>query len=91
MLHHELSMTTPQVWCADVVRLVSDYVDGELAADERLAFERHVIACPPCRAHLAQLRATLRATGEVDEHDLDPALARSLVAAFRDWRGASPE
>jgi len=33
------------------------YHDGELAAVEREAFERHLAACEPCNAELGRLRA----------------------------------
>jgi anti-sigma factor RsiW len=32
------------------------YLYGELEADDRAAFDRHVMACAPCRAELADLR-----------------------------------
>lgn len=36
--------------------IVDAYHDGELPADERIAFETHLAICPPCRADLAQTR-----------------------------------
>jgi hypothetical protein len=32
------------------------YIYGEMEADERSAFDRHLMACAPCRAELADLR-----------------------------------
>ena len=32
------------------------YLYGEMEADERVAFDRHLVACAPCRAELADLR-----------------------------------
>src|SRR6185503_20507853 len=32
------------------------YLYGEMEADDRAAFDRHVVACAPCRAELADLR-----------------------------------
>jgi anti-sigma factor RsiW len=36
--------------CADIVKLVTDYLEGQLTPDERRRFEEHVAICPPCRA-----------------------------------------
>src|SRR4051812_15548966 len=43
--------------CSTLVPLVSPYVDGELAAADREALERHIAACSPCRARVATERA----------------------------------
>jgi len=32
------------------------YLYGEMEADERVAFDRHLVACAPCRVELADLR-----------------------------------
>src|SRR5262245_64378396 len=32
------------------------YLYGELEVDDRAAFDRHLVACAPCRAELADLR-----------------------------------
>jgi anti-sigma factor RsiW len=35
---------------------IVDYLYGEMGVDERAAFDRHLVACAPCRAELADLR-----------------------------------
>jgi anti-sigma factor RsiW len=47
--------------CEHVRELMSDYVDDELAPDERGRVERHVAFCPRCRTVLANLRLTVGA------------------------------
>jgi anti-sigma factor RsiW len=49
--------------CADIVKLVTDYLEGQLTPDERRRFEEHVAICPPCRAFLAQTRTTVELVG----------------------------
>jgi anti-sigma factor RsiW len=68
------------------VRIVTEYLDGALDRDERRAFEEHVAACRPCRAHMAQMRRTLDVAGRVREDELEPDAERALVEMFRDWR-----
>ena len=72
--------------CADIVKLVTDYLEGRLTSAERLRFEGHVAICPPCRSYLDQMRTTVELVGGLREEDVPPELEEHLVAAFRDWR-----
>jgi anti-sigma factor RsiW len=46
--------------CREVIDFLGAYVDGDLAEDVRLRFERHVAACPPCAGYLESYRDTVR-------------------------------
>ena len=71
--------------CAQVVQLVTDYVEGELDSADRLSFEEHVAICPPCRGFLAQMRMTRHVVGSVPVEPLSPSLEQALVDAFHNW------
>ena len=75
-----------ELTCAELVELVTEYLDGALPPEELERFEIHLVYCSPCTTHLEQVRETIRATGGLREEDLDPALADELLAAFRGWR-----
>ena len=66
--------------------MVTEYLAGGLSQDERLAFERHIAICPPCRAHFAQMRRTIETTGRLTVEDVSPEAERSLREAVREWR-----
>ena len=68
------------------VELVTEYLDGGLDPSERLAFERHVAICPPCRGYLSQLRRVSSVAGTLSEGDVPESLRESLLKAFRDWK-----
>jgi len=72
--------------CRQVVELVTEYLDGGLAADRRLAFERHVAICPPCRGYFSQLRLITKTSGTLSEEDVPEHLRERILAAFRDWK-----
>jgi predicted anti-sigma-YlaC factor YlaD len=72
--------------CADVVKLVTDYLEGRLTPAEQHRFEGHVAICPPCRAFLAQMRTTVELVGDLREEDVPPEMEQHLLTAFRDWR-----
>jgi anti-sigma factor RsiW len=71
--------------CRELVALVTEYLEGTLSRLERIRFERHVAVCPPCRAHLDQMRETIRASGAITEESISPAARNDLLEAFADW------
>jgi anti-sigma factor RsiW len=77
-----------ELTCAEVVELVTAYLDGALSPRDTERFEEHLAPCDGCSAYLEQMRATIAATGALRTGDLPPALEERLLEAFRDWRRA---
>jgi anti-sigma factor RsiW len=72
--------------CAELVELVTDYLDGALPADWRARIDAHLATCAGCRSVVAQWEAVIRLGGRVaDEHveALQPDVRAALMAAFR--------
>jgi len=78
-------MPSPLV-CRDAVELVSDYLDGTLSRRDRRRLEKHLAACDACQAYLAQVRATVAASGHVGPGDLPDDVVEGLVNLFRQYR-----
>ena len=78
--------TRPTMSCRELVTLVTEYLDGTMPNAERIRFERHVAVCPPCRAHLDQMRKTIRASGALTEESISPKARDTLLDAFAGWR-----
>ena len=80
-------MTMPGgISCREVVEIVTDYLDGALAPEERMRLEAHLAACDPCRIYVEQIRTTARVVA-VAEAELDRRPDRdALLAAFRELR-----
>lgn len=72
--------------CRDIVDAITDYLEGAMPVQERIAFEQHVAICPPCRGYLAQMRGLLRVAGTLRETDLPPSLRAALLEHFADWQ-----
>lgn len=72
--------------CQGIVEAITEYLDGGLPSAERVAFERHVAICPPCRAYLSQIRKVTRLAGTLSEGDLSPEAREGLLDAFADWK-----
>ncbi len=75
-----------ELTCRELVELVTEYLEDGLATEERLAFERHVAICPPCRGYLSQMRRVSRVGVLLSEEDVPEGLRRSLLDAFREWK-----
>ena len=77
-------MTRP-LDCAELVELVTAYLDGSLDADTRERFDLHLADCDGCENYLQQFRATVNTLGRIAETDLDPGFRDRLLKAFRDF------
>jgi anti-sigma factor RsiW len=45
--------------CRELIDFLGDYLTGELSAEQRAEFERHLAVCQDCRFYLASYRATV--------------------------------
>ncbi len=72
--------------CREVVELVTDYLEGNLAPPDRERFEAHLALCPNCPTYLEQMRQTIRALGMLPEESIAPEVRQELLRAFRDWK-----
>ena len=64
--------TYEELSCQELVELVTDYLEGALPAELHQRFEAHIAHCSGCQAYLAQMRATIRATGELSVESVSP-------------------
>jgi anti-sigma factor RsiW len=78
-----------ELTCAELVELVTDYLEGALPVDDAERFEEHLVLCPGCTAHFDQMRAAIDVAGRLREDDLAPELADELLHAFRGWKTAT--
>lgn len=86
-------MRQPAVRCKEFVELVTDWEEGAVGDDERVALEEHMAICPPCIEYVQQLRLTRAVLREVADRDPapaspPPAARAALLAEFRRQRGA---
>jgi predicted anti-sigma-YlaC factor YlaD len=76
--------------CAELVELVTDYIEGGLTPEEQARFDEHLTVCEGCVNYLDQMRTTIALTGRLRIDDLGPEVQAELVDAFRGWRADSP-
>jgi len=75
--------------CAELVELVTAYLEGTLSDGERRAFDEHLDLCPGCERYLDQFRKTIGLLGELPEESLSAPARERLLDAFAEWRGTS--
>jgi anti-sigma factor RsiW len=71
--------------CQQLVELVTDYLEGGLAAHDRMRFEQHLALCEGCVAYLVQMRSTIQLAGTLRQEHLEPEAREALLHAFRGW------
>jgi predicted anti-sigma-YlaC factor YlaD len=62
----ELSPPPDDLACQQAVRLISDYLDGDLPPGWRDSVTEHLSACDGCTAYLEQIRQTVDLLEEID-------------------------
>ena len=77
-------MSGIDVPCAQIVEMVTSYLEDTLEPEQRQLFEEHLEDCPPCHRYVEQIQVTLSQLGAVREPDLSPEAWDALRRAFRD-------
>lgn len=71
--------------CRETTDFLSDYLAGDLDADVRQTFERHLGRCPDCQTFLDQFQATIvtarEAAGESNDADAAVLMPEELIRA----------
>jgi anti-sigma factor RsiW len=78
--------TASEITCAELVEIITDYLDGTMPQADHRRFEAHLDECPYCVNYLEQMRQTIAALGELREESIAPDARRGLLEAFRGWR-----
>jgi anti-sigma factor RsiW len=76
--------------CAELVELVTEYLEDQLPAAERERIREHLLLCDGCGAHVEQLRAVLRIAGALPHERLSARAEAQLVDGFRSWAKDRP-
>ena len=80
-------MRQPEIRCVEFVEAVTDWMEGALGDDDRLALEEHLVICPHCTDYVAQLRLTANVLRARPVTEAPPPAARAaLLETFRQQR-----
>jgi anti-sigma factor RsiW len=77
-----------ELTCAQMVELVTEYLDGALPLEDRTRFEQHLVFCRACARYLRQLRETAHLARRVAADDLPDDVCAGLLHLFREWKAS---
>lgn len=69
--------------CAELVELVTAYLEGALDPDTEQRFVDHLALCEGCDSYVEQMRRTIAEVGEVEPDSLSATTRDRLLDAFR--------
>ena len=69
--------------CAELVELVTAFLEGALAPDTERRFVEHLAICDGCETYLDQMRRTITEVGRVEPGSLSDETRDHLLDAFR--------
>jgi hypothetical protein len=75
--------------CKEVVELVTELLGDSMAPEDRARLEQHLLVCPPCTLHIAQVRSTIAHLAALRD-DKPAAVGQALVDLFRQWKKREP-
>ncbi len=75
-----------EISCQEIVELVTDYLEGTMDGELRVAFEAHLATCVNCGHYLEQMEAAVRLAGTIEPPELSAELQAGLLEAFRSFR-----
>ena len=79
-----------QITCVELVQLVTDYLEGQIAAVERHAIDVHLGDCPGCDEYVRQMRLTIAALRGLGAGEaINPGTREQVLAAFAELRPPS--
>ena len=74
----------PGMDCAELVELVTDYLEVKLPPADLKRFEAHLEECEACVIYVEQIRESVAIVGTLSEETLPDGAADTLLAEFRD-------
>lgn len=80
------SPTMAELTCQELVELVTEYLEGKLAPEQRARFEAHLKTCGNCTEYVREIRDTLRLLGRLKEENLQPHVKAELLDVFKTWK-----
>jgi len=72
--------------CQEFVELVTDLLSGDMPPEDRALLEQHLLVCPPCTLHLAQMKTTIDVTGRLRPPPDSRPPSQEMLEVFRRWQ-----
>ena len=70
--------------CEEYASLISDFLDGELSAEDRAEVAEHLASCPACQQYFDDLVAMHDAFDQIEEAPVPDGFAEQIMARVRE-------
>lgn len=71
--------------CAELVELVTAFLEGTLDPDTERQFIEHLAVCDGCETYVDQMRRTIAEVGRVEPESLSDETRDRLLEGFRNF------
>ena len=79
-------MASPHLTCQQLIDFIMSYLDGELPAEQRAEFDRHMSAWPSCVDYLKTYEKTVLLAKQCANEPVPDEVPESLVQAILEAR-----
>lgn len=84
-------MSNRELDCRAALRLLAEYLDRELAADEHQLVERHLEKCRECYSRAEFERQLMGRFAALGRQDVEPELEKRVRGLIRSFKGDKGE
>jgi predicted anti-sigma-YlaC factor YlaD len=78
------------ITCKELTEVLTDYLEGTMALEDRAALEAHLALCEGCATYVDQMRQVIRTVHALRVADVEATAPDSLLEAFRAWKRGEP-
>jgi predicted anti-sigma-YlaC factor YlaD len=82
--------STRTLTCKELTEVLTDYLEGTMALEDRVALEAHLVLCEGCATYVEQMRQAIRTVYALRVDDVEATAPDSLLEAFRAWKRGEP-
>jgi anti-sigma factor RsiW len=82
--------STRTLTCKELTEVLTDYLEGTMALEDRARFEAHLALCEGCATYVAQMRQVIETVRELRADDVEATAPDDLLQAFRAWKRGEP-
>jgi anti-sigma factor RsiW len=82
--------STRTLTCQELTEVLTNYLEGTMALEDRAALEAHLALCEGCATYVEQMRQVIRTVHELRPDDVEATAPDDLLEAFRAWKRGEP-
>ena len=81
---------TRAITCKELTEVLTDYLEGTMALEDRAALEAHLALCEGCATYVEQMRQVIATVHELRPDHVEATAPHDLLEAFRAWKRGEP-